>query len=126
MPVLVADIKRFLFTTAYPPDKIVGVHTGSFTANASSFAGIAERTHHTISHSYGQTVFLQMTYSRDGGTTWQDQHVGVPDLTVPSAPVFQTLDVGCYSSTTQIVIVASNFTIGNITVNFRAAAFWKD
>lgn len=123
---LADNLDKVIFSQQFPPDKIVEVFEGSFTANASSSLGIPERTHHTISHDFGQTVFLQMIYSRDGGATWQDQHVGVPDLTIPSAPVFQTVDVGCYSTSTQVVIVASNFTTSNKTIQYLVAAMWKD
>jgi hypothetical protein len=114
------------FTTAYPPDKLVGDPiTGSFTATASGSI-LPHRTNETISHSFGVPVFLQMTYSRDGGTTWQDQHVGVPDLTIPTAPVFQTLDVGCYSTSSDIIVPASNFTMSDITVDYVIVPIWND
>jgi len=121
-----ANAQDMLFATDYPPDKIVRVYTGSFSAAASSSPFFAERTHYAIDHSYGETVFLQMSYSRDGGVTWQDQHVNVPDLSSPSTPVFQTVEVGCYSTSTQIVMVASSYLGSVASIQFRVAAFWKD
>lgn len=127
MTVTPSDAKNMLFTLRYPPDKILDIFEDSFTATASSSAGSqAFRTEDAFDHNLGDTVFLQMIYSLDGGTTWQDQHVVVPDLSVPAMPVFQTCEVGCYSTTTQIVIAASNWTGSNKTITYRVAAFSKE
>lgn len=121
------NARNMLFTTKYPPDKIVGdTLTGSFEAAASSFAGLGFRTHRAIPHTFGVPVFLQMSYSLDGGATWQDQHVPVPDLSTPSSPVFQTVEVGCYSTNTDIVMVASNYTTSTETISFRIVPIWND
>lgn len=118
-----ANAKNMRFTLRYPPDKILDIFEGSFTATQSSFAGVSHRTNSAFSHNLGGLVFLQMTYSLDGGTTWQDQHVVVPDLSVPTVPVFQTIEVGCYSTTTQIVIAAANYTTSAETVTYKVVAF---
>lgn len=119
-----ANAKKMLFTLRHPPDKILGIFEGSFTATLSGSPGTAAfRTNHAFDHNLGDMVFLQMKYTRDGGTTWQDQHVTVPNLAVPATPVFQTVDVGCYSTTSQIVIVASNWTNANATIQYKVVAF---
>lgn len=121
------NARHMLFTTKYPPDKIVGeTVTGSFTAAASSSTLLAKRTHDAIDHSFGVPVFLQMSYSTDGGATWQDQHVTIPDLSTPSAPVFQTVDVGCYCTSAQMVMVASNWTTSDQTIQYRIVPIWND
>lgn len=122
-----ANIKNLRFSLRYPPDKIVAIYEGSFTATGSSSPPFsARRTHETIAHSFGETVFVNLTYSLDGGTTWQDQNISIPDLSSPTMPVFQTLAVSAYSTTTDIVIVASKFTAGNATVTYKVVASWKD
>lgn len=111
---------KLLFTTSYPPDKIVAVLSGGFIASASV------TTNYTIDHGFGVPVFLQMAYSLDGGTTWQDQNVAIPDLSVPSAPVFSTVFPSCYSTATQNVIVAKNSLASPRDVMFVAACIWNE
>jgi hypothetical protein len=118
--------KNMQFTTRYPVDKIVGVYPGSFTANASSSTITSERTHKTIPHTFGTTCFLELIYSLDGGTTWQDMDMPTPNLSVPSAPVFLTVTVAAYSTTTDFVIVAANQTTSSETVQYILTATWKD
>jgi hypothetical protein len=121
-----AQAKNMQFTTRYPVDKIVEVYTGSFTANASSSTLTSERTHETIPHDYGDTCFLELVYSLDGGTTWQDMDMPIPDLSSPTTPVFQTVTVAPYSTTTDFVVVATNQTTSDETVEYILTATWKD
>jgi hypothetical protein len=121
-----AQAKNMQFTTRYPVDKIVEVYPGSFTATASSSTLTSERTHETIPHTFGITCFLELIYSLDGGTTWQDMDMPIPNLSVPTAPVFQTVTVAAYSTTTDFVIVAANQTTSNATVQYILTATWKD
>lgn len=121
-----ANAKKMLFTLRYPPDKILEVYEGSFTANASGSAGSPERTHEPIDHPFGTFVLPNTTYSTDGGSTWQDENVVVPNLSVPTSPNFQTLEVSAYSTTTQVIVVASNYTTSNITVTYRVVALSRD
>lgn len=126
MTLTAANAKNMLFTLRYPPDKIVDVFPGTFTANASSTAFDAFRTEHVIPHTFGTTLFLDMTWSEDGGTTWQSASNGVPDLSNPAAPVFQTRMVGCYSTTDTIIVTCSNYTTTSKTIMYNVVAFWKD
>jgi hypothetical protein len=121
-----AQAKNMQFTTRYPVDKIVEVYPGSFTANASSSTLTSERTHETIPHTFGATCFLELIYSLDGGTTWQDMDMPIPDLSSPTAPVFQTVTVAPYSTTTDFVVVATNQTTSDETVQYILTATWKD
>jgi|ERR1044071_496698 hypothetical protein len=120
-----ANIRNFQFTTRYPPDKIVAVYEGSFTATQSSTGFSPHRTHQTISHSFGTSLLLQTTYSLDGGTTWQDQNISIPDLSTPSMPNFQTIAVSAYSTSTQVIVVASNWTTMPKTVTYKVVAMSK-
>jgi hypothetical protein len=119
-----ANAKKMLFTLRYPPDKILDIFEGSFSATASGSPPFtAFRVNSSFNHNLGLQPLLQMTYSLDGGTTWQDQHSTIPDLSTPNEPVFQTVDVGCYATSTQIVIVASNWTNSTRTVTYKVVAF---
>jgi hypothetical protein len=120
-----AQAKNMLFTTRYPTDKIVEVYEGSFTAGASASTILSQRTHETIPHTFGVTCFLELIYSLDGGTTWQDMDQPIPNLAGPS-PVFQTVTVSPYSTTTNFVIVAANQTTSPATVQYILTASWKD
>lgn len=123
---LVPDDSKLAFYSGHPVDKIVAIYPGTFTATASSLASSPFRTEKTIPHSFGQTLFLDMTWSEDGGTTWQSMNNGVPDLSNPAAPVFQTRMVGCYSTTTAVVVTCSNYTTTAKTITYNIAASWKD
>lgn len=120
MSISTSDAKKLIFSLSFPPDKIVDILTGSFVASASSI------TNHAVSHSFGQTMFTQLSYSLDGGTTWNDQGVMIPDLTTPSAPIFQTLNVNAYTTSSQTVITAYNYQATTPTVTYRVALIWKD
>ncbi len=125
---LLSNIQDVAFVSTYAPDKIVSSepYTGSFAANGAAGMFGAVRTHYVIPHNYGRFCFLSMVYSIDNGVTWQEMGTAIPDLTIPSAPVFQTMYVSCYSTATEFVIVASNYRNVNRTVLFRMVAFWQD
>lgn len=119
------NAKRMLRTLRYPPDKIVAVYEDSFTAAASSSSTQGERTHHTINHSFGTLLLLNMSYSLDGGSSWQDQNTAIPDLS-GATPNFQTLEASAYSTTSQVVVVASSYHNTDKTVTFRVVAMSRD
>lgn len=129
MTLTAANAKKMLFTLRYPPDKILKTFTGSFTATKTTsifdgFAFAAHRTHEAINHGLGGQAYLQMRYSRDGGTTWQDQFVITPDVS-SGFPVFQTLEVSAFCTSTQIIIAASNWTDSDIAIMYEVVAFAK-
>lgn len=119
-----AQAKNMLFTTRYPTDKIVEVYSGSFTADASTSTLTSQRTHETIPHTFGQECLLELVYSLDGGTTWQDMDMPIPNLS--GTPVFQTVTVAPYSTTTDFIIVAANQTTSAETVDYIMTASWID
>jgi hypothetical protein len=114
--IAVGDAKKLAFSTSFPPDKIVDVLVGSFTAGASTM------TDHAVNHTFGKTMFTQLSYSTDGGTTWNDQGVMIP----AAGPVFQTLNVNAYTTSSQVVIRAYNYLGSTPTVTYRVALIWKD
>ena len=118
----VGNVKNLLFSSRFPPDQILNTFPGSFTAVASSSFLSPHRTENAFNHSLGEQPFTELTYSLDGGTTWQDQHVSIPDLSTPSSPVFQTVTVGCYATSTQIVVVAVNYTTSSKSITYRVDA----
>lgn len=123
---MTVDRSKLEFYSADPVDKIVAIYSDTFTAIASSSGGTGKRTHTTINHPFGASLFLDMTWSQDGGVTWQPVNTAVPDLSTPTQPVFQTCEISCYSTSTQIAIVASNYTTSAKTIQYKLAAFWKD
>ena len=110
------DAKKLAFSTSFPPDKIVDILEGSFVAGAST------QTNHAVAHTFGKTMFTQLSYSLDGGATWNDQGVMVPT----AGPTFQTLNVNAYTTTSQVVIIAYNYLGNTPTVTYRVALIWKD
>jgi len=126
MTLSVANAKNMRFTARYPVDKVVNIYTGTFTANASSSTLSGERTHEVITHTYGANCLLELVYSLDGGTTWNDMDMQIPNLAIPTAPVFQTTVVSPFSTTTTFVIAACNFTTSSKTVQYIMTASWLD
>jgi hypothetical protein len=122
MSIAAGFIKQLLDTIRYPPDKILDTYTGSFTAAAGVSAFLPVRTESSVPHTYGKAVLLNMTYSMDGGATWQDSGTAVPDLTTPSAPIFDTTYVGCYCTSSNIVLTATNFITSSKSITYKVVA----
>ena len=116
-----AQAKNMLFTLRYPPDKILKVYEGSFTAAQSASTILSQRTHEVISQDFGKQCLLELVYSLNGGLTWQDMDQPIPDTSSPT-PVFQTITVAPFSSTTDFTIVAVNQTTSPATVDYIMTA----
>lgn len=119
-----AQAKNMLFTSRYPVDKIVFALPDSFTAAGSGTAGLGARTEHSIVNTFGVLCLLELVYSIDNGSTWQDMDMQQPDLSIPSAPVFQTFVVAPYCTTSNFVIAATNYTTSSQAVKFLVTASW--
>lgn len=119
-----AQAKNMLFTTRYPTDKIVFTIPDGFTASAGSGSGLGKRTEHTIANPFGALCFLELVYSIDSGASWQDMDMSKPDLSTPSAPIFQTFIVAPYCTTSNFVVAASNYTTSLVGVQFILTASW--
>lgn len=89
----------------YSTDKIIGILTGSFTS-ATPAAFDVTYTEAIIPHPFGDTVETQAVYNTGGVDN--DQDMTVPRLTGAN-PVFQTLDVSSYSTSSNIVIASTNW-----------------
>lgn len=89
----------------YSTDKIIGVLTGSFTSSIPSAFDVTY-TEALIPHPFGDTVETQAVYNTGGVDN--DQDMTVPRLT-GAFPVFQTLDVSSYSTSSNIVIASTNW-----------------
>lgn len=119
-----AQAKNMLFTSRYAVDKIVFTLPDSFSAAGSSLAGLGARTEHSIPNTFGVLCLLELVYSIDSGSTWQDMDMQQPDLSTPSAPVFQTFVVAPYCTISNFVIAATNYTTSAQTVKFILTATW--
>jgi hypothetical protein len=124
MPAILANAKNFLFNSDYPIEKVLATYSGSFTATAAPGAFSPFRTHQTITNSTGQTPLLVLIYSRDGGTSWQDGGVVIP--TGGATPSFQTVEVNAYATSSQFVIVASNWITSAQTIYYKLAALSRE
>jgi hypothetical protein len=123
-----ANAKKMLFTLRYPPDKILDTFSGSFTATAMSgdptIGDPSKRTTYTAAtHGFGAAAYLQMRWSMDGGTNWQQQHF--TRTTVIGGFTYPSVVAGCYCTATQIIMVATNNTNSNATINYEIVAFAK-
>lgn len=124
MPAIVANAKNFLFNSDYPIEKVLATYEGSFTATAAGSIFTPHRTNQTITNNTGQTPFLVLIYSRDGGSSWQDGGVVVP--TGGSTPSFQTVEVNAYATSSNLVVVATNWITSSQTITYKLAALSRE
>lgn len=118
---LASQAKNMLFTTRYPVDKIVGVYTGSFSIAAAASIFVSRRAEVTIPHTFGESCFLELIFSTDSGTTWQDMGNSVP----AAGPVFQTVTAAAYSDASNFVVVGTNQTTSDVTIQYILTASWE-
>lgn len=90
----------------YPTDKVLGVFTGTFSVGAPTALQGSNYTENAQNHGFGDTCLPQLIYSTGGA--YNDQDMTVPRLT-GAFPVFQTLDVTAYTTSTQVVVAATNW-----------------
>jgi hypothetical protein len=120
------DRSKLEFYSGDSADKILDVYSGSFTVSAAPDEFDPYRAEYPISHDFGEAVFTDITWSQDGGDTWNGMANGVPNLSNPAQPKFQTCRVGCYSTSTKIVVTASNYTTSSQTILFNVVAIAKN
>ncbi len=112
-----SDASKTLLNTDYPYDKIVATFSGSFTALARHGAFSPRRTEVEVPHNLGDYGLINGVYSTNGGTTWLQ--FGIVDADVSgSTPTFQTVEVTAYCTTSNIVLVGSNYLASNVTVQY--------
>lgn len=90
----------------YPTDKVIGIFTGSFSVAAPTAAQGTVYAEDAQNHGFGDTFLPQLIYSTGG--VYNDQDMTVPRLT-GAFPVFQTLDVTAYTTSTQVIVAATNW-----------------
>lgn len=87
---LLANYSKVEYTSYYQSDMIIGIHSGSFTVAAPSVGSNTTNTD-TFTTGFGTSCYFQGIFSTDGGTTWNDFGVYIPNLTTAGQPVFQTV-----------------------------------
>lgn len=106
----VADIA---FSTAFGIDKIYPIKpSGSFSVTASGSAGSPEITTESLENPYGVNVLPVMIYSIDN-SNWYDG--GSP---IPSG-ITTTFGASCYTTSSNLVIVANNFSTSGRTCYYK-------
>lgn len=107
------------FTTALEIDKLFPeIYTGSFTATT----GVpTQMTRATIAQPHGANVLPVGIMSLDG-TNWQEAgtyHYSGSTLTLVA-------DAGCYTTSTNLVIMCINHTGGNLTCYYKVVLISDD
>lgn len=107
-----------VFASSLATDKIVAVWEGSFDmATAPKLAG-ASYPYTTINHLFTRPVFTKSQFSLDG-VIWSDQNSMNPYDANSIAGI-------AYSTSTQIVVVASTVGVPSGTLYYRVIGFWID
>lgn len=89
-------------------DKIIGTFEGQINVAAPTALQqvfFAENLHLT---DFQKPCLTSCIYSLDGGATWNDDNMTIPDLSGP-LPVFQTVDVSSFSRGNNVGIACSNW-----------------
>jgi hypothetical protein len=114
-------------------DNIIGIHTGSFTSTAPTLLGQFTNDTDTFDTGFGDTCLFQGIFSVDGGSTWNDLGVYIPDLSTPAQPVLQTVTCQAYiKDDGTLYAVSSNWydnvhsTSSAYTVDYKIVLLAKD
>lgn len=114
------NISNVAFSTYALPDKLMPEKfTGSFTLTATSSSGIPHVSTKTISNPYDADVVPFFLYTIDG-TNWYDGGQNIQ--TSPST----TASATAYTTATDIVIVAANYTTSSYTLQYKLGLFYDD
>lgn len=121
---LLSNIDQVAFSTAYEIDKIYTVkYNGSFSVSASSFPGSLSNVASTTEiNPYGVDVHAIMQFSTDN-TNWLD--AGNREFTA-GATLTPKSAATCYTTSSTLVIIGSNFTAGSLTFYYRAVLISDD
>lgn len=114
-------------------DNIIGIHNGSFSIAAPTLATFKTNASDPFITGFNDTCLFEGIFSVDGGTTWNDFGVNVPNLTTPTAPVLQTVTCQGYISPAGVFTAySSNFydlvhSVGTAyTIQYKVVFFAKD
>lgn len=86
------NIEDIAFSTAFQIDKAIGAPTGTINSPAPG-VGSFSLTSETVETGFGESCYFKGIYSIDSGATWNDFGAMIPNVSTPSMPVFQTVDV---------------------------------
>lgn len=100
--------KLKLIIPEYGTDQIIGIFTNTLSLSVPSVSPGYVIVTDPKAHNFGDSCYFQGIFTTDGGTTWNDFGAQTPNLTAPN-PQFQTVDVMCYTDTTNINIYATNW-----------------
>lgn len=109
------DPRNFYFNSAYDVDKIIGVFTNTFAIAPSGSTPLID----VKAHGFGDSTYFQGIFTTDNGITWNDFGAQTPNLSNPSAPVFQTVDVEAMVDTTNVNVYMTNSTAATITLTYK-------
>lgn len=119
----------------YDVDKTIGIHTGTITV-AAPIAGAPDfglKTGiDTFDTGFGDSCYFEGIFSVDSGVTWNDFGAMKPDLSLPTAPQFQTQDCNCSMINGILTTTAYNYyntahgTSAPYTYLFKIALFAKN
>lgn len=123
---LIANIDKTAYSSVWDMDKIIGTGSGSFSVGAPTSSSGPISATDTFSTPFGTTYYFQGIYSTDGGVTWNDFNAMIPDLTTPTAPVLQTIDVnGAVGSSGTFNVIAFNYYDFAHSVGTARNILWK-
>ena len=124
MPAILANASKFLLNSDYPFDKVLENYSGSFSASARYGLASPRRTTLAIDHTVGDWALIRGIYSTDN-VTWLPFGVVNADTT-GTQPTFQTVEVTAYCTTSQVVIVASNYLSSAQTIYYALQLISRD
>jgi hypothetical protein len=111
------NFKNLLFYSGSNTDKIIGVYTGSFSVGASSFpASLANIGTYTTPHGVTYGVLPVMIWSTNN-SDWYE--AGATDFTA-GGTLDTRFEATAYTTSTDLVIVAANWTGGALTCYWKA------
>jgi hypothetical protein len=94
---------------AYNTDKVIGIIEGSTSVAAPTAIQTVVGAESMNNTGFGETCLTSCVYSLDGGTTWNDNDMTIPDTSDPAFTVTQTCDVTSFSRGNQVGIAVSNW-----------------
>lgn len=120
---LVDNVTQIAFATPLEVDKIFSQKFGgSFTAAAAGALGFPKVTTYSLSNPYGVNVLPVMIYTIDG-TNWYDGNRSIP---YTPSPLNTSFSAACYTTSSNIVVVATNWETTSRNCQFKIALISDD
>lgn len=86
-------IQDIAFSTAFLIDKSIGVLSGAINSPAPTSSSGPTVTAQATKTGFNESCYFRGIHSTDSGVSWNDFGAITPNLSTPSMPVFQTVDV---------------------------------